>query len=135
MDTENLESSLCPIQMARSRKHTKKAGRRRTVKRGGGYGFGGSILSNAGSPNAGSALWNNQAGSDCGANLQGRGGNNMTGGRRRRGKGKGKTAGRRRRYRGGTLALQQPRAGYTFNGSGVSGTADTVAVGSPVTVV
>ena len=135
MDTENLESSLCPIQMARSRKHTKKAGRRRSrsVKRGGGYGFGGSILSDAGTPNAGNALWNNQAGSDCGANLPGRGGNNMTGGRRRRGKGK-KTAGRRR-YRGGTLALQQPRAGYTFNGSGVAGTADTVAVGSPVTVV
>ena len=133
MDTENLESSLCPIQMGRSRKHTKIAGRRRrTVKRGGGYGFGGSILSNPGSPNAGSALWNNQAGSDCGANLQGRGGNNMTGGRRRRGKGK--TAGRRR-HRGGTLALQQPRAGYTFNGSGIAGTADTVAVGSPVTVV
>lgn len=122
--------------MARSRKHTKKAGRRRrTAKRGGGYGFGGSILSDAGTPNAGNALWNNQAGSDCGANLQGRGGNNMTGGRRPRGKGKGKTAGRRRRYRGGTLALQQPRAGYTFNGSGVAGTADTVAVGSPVTVV
>jgi hypothetical protein len=119
--------------MARGRKHTKKAGRRRSVKRGGGYGFGGSILSNPGSPNAGSALWNNQAGSDCGANLPARGGNNMTGGRRRRGKGK-KTAGRRR-YRGGNLALQQPRAGYTFNGSGVAGTADTVAVGSPVTVV
>jgi hypothetical protein len=135
MDTENLESSLCPIQMSRSRKHTKIAGRRRrTVKRGGGYGFGGSILSNPGSPNAGSALWNNQAGSDCGANLQGRGGNNMTGGRRRRGKGKGKTAGRRR-HRGGNLALQQPRTGYTFNGSGVAGTADTVPVGSPVTVV
>ena len=58
-------------------------------------------------------------------------------GRRRRGKGKGKkTAGRRRnRHRGGAVALQQPRTGYTFNGSGVAGTADTVPVGSPVTVV
>jgi hypothetical protein len=72
-------------------------------------------------------------GSDCGADLQGRGGNNMTGARRRRyGKGK-KTAGRRRKHRGGSMvALQQPRAGYTFNGSGVAGTADTVPVGSPV---
>jgi hypothetical protein len=118
-----------------ARKHTKKmAGRRRlTRKRGGGYGFGGSILSNAGGPNAGNTLWNSNMGSDCGADLQGRGGNNMTGARRRRyGKGK-KTAGRRRKHRGGSMvALQQPRAGYTFNGSGVAGTADTVPVGSPV---
>lgn len=120
--------------MTHTRKHTKKAGRRRRLtRRGGGYGFGGSILSDAGRPNAGNSLWNNQAGSDCGAGLEGRGGNNMTGGRRvRRGKGK-KTSGRRRR--GGGLALQQPRTGYTFNGSGVAGTADTVAVGSPVVVV
>lgn len=114
-----------------ARKHTKKAGRRRTVKRGGGYGFGGSILSDAGSPNAGNSLWNNQAGSECGAGLEGRGGNNKTGGRRRV-----KTAGRRRRSRrGGSLALQQPRTGYTFNGSGVAGTSDTVPVASNVTVV
>jgi hypothetical protein len=136
------ESSLCPIQMVR--KHTKKTAgrrhRRRTVKRGGGYGFGGSLLSNVGGPNAGNPQWNYNMGSDCGADLQGRGGNNnMSGGRRRR-----KTvAGRRRRrtYRGGSnqvvnnssiLALQQPRTGYTFNGSGVAGTADTVPVGSPV---
>jgi hypothetical protein len=33
---------------------------------------------------------------------------------------------------GSILALQQPRTGYTFNGSGVAGTADTVPVGSPV---
>jgi hypothetical protein len=33
------------------------------------------------------------------------------------------------------IALQQPRTGYTFNGSGVAGTADTVPVGSPVVSV
>ena len=120
------------------RKHTKKvAGRRhrrsRTAKRGGGYSFGGSLLSNAGGPNAGNVQWNNHMGSDCGADLQGRGGNNQAGGRRRHRK---TVAGRRRRSRrGGSLALQQPRTGYTFNGSGVAGTADTVAVGSPVVVV
>ena len=114
-----------------ARKHTKKmAGRRRRLtKRGGGYGFGGSILSNAGGPNAGNVQWNSHMGSDCGSDLQGRGGNNVTGGRRRHKK----TAGRRRKHRGGSVvALQQPRTGYTFNGSGVAGTADTVPVGSPV---
>ena len=124
------------------RKHTKKTGRRRTVKRGGGYSFGGSVLSNVGGPNAGNPQWNYNMGSDCGADLQGRGGNNnMSGGRRR---GKKTAAGRRRHrrsYRGGSnrvvdngsiLALQQPRTGYTFNGSGVAGTADTVPIGSPV---
>ena len=116
------------------RKHTKKtAGRRRrrtTLKRGGGYGLGGSLLSNVGGPNAGNPQWNYNMGSDCGADLQGRGGNNnMSGGRRRRRK----TG--RRSYRGGSLALQQPRTGYTFNGSGVAGTADTVPVGSPVVSV
>ena len=122
-----------------ARKHTKKvAGRRRrltkTQKRGGGYGFGGSVLSDVGGANAGNAVWDSDTGKDCG--VAGRGGNNtLAGGRRRRhGKGK-KTAGRRRRHRGGALALQQPRTGYTFNGSGVAGTADTVPVGSPVTSV
>jgi len=115
-------------------KKVKKAGRRRhTMKKGGGYGFGGSVLSNVGGPNAGNALWDSDTSKDCG--MGNRGGNNtLAGGRRRRGKGK-KTAGRRRKHRGGALALQQPRAGYTFNGSGVAGTADTVPVGSPVTVV
>jgi hypothetical protein len=131
------ESSLRPIQMARKHTTMKKAGRRhrrsRTAKRGGGYSFGGSLLSDAGGPNAGNAQWNNHMGSDCGADLQGRGGNNQAGGRRRHRK---TVAGRRRRSRrGGSLALQQPRTGYTFNGSGVAGTADTVAVGSPVVVV
>uniref|UniRef100_A0A6C0AJ40 Uncharacterized protein n=1 Tax=viral metagenome TaxID=1070528 RepID=A0A6C0AJ40_9ZZZZ len=122
------------------RKHTKKvAGRRRrshTQKRGGGYGFGGSVLSNVGGPNAGNAVWDSDTGKDCG--VANRGGNNTLAGGRRRGRGKGKgkkTAGRRRRHVGGTMALQQPRTGYTFNGSGVAGTADTVPVGSPVTVV
>jgi len=120
-----------------ARKHTKKvAGRRRrhTLKKGGGYGFGGSVLSNVGGPNAGNAVWDSDTGKDCG--VAGRGGNNtLAGGRRRRhGKGK-KTAGRRRRHRGGAMALQQPRTGYTFNGNGVAGTADTVPVGSPVTSV
>jgi hypothetical protein len=123
--------------------HTKKvAGRRRrrsltqTQKRGGGYGFGGSVLSNVGGPNAGNAVWDSDTGKDCG--VAGRGGNNTLAGGRRRGRGKGKkTAGRRRsrKHRGGAVALQQPRTGYTFNGSGVAGTADTVPVGSPVTVV
>jgi hypothetical protein len=105
------------------------------MKKGGGYGFGGSVLSNVGGPNAGNALWDSKMGSDCGNDLQSRGGNNtLAGGRRRRQQKK--TAGRRRKHRGGgTLALQQPRAGYTFNGSGVAGTADTVPVGSPVTYV
>ena len=116
-----------------ARKHTMRRSRRRTLKtkRGGGYGFGGSILTDAGGPGAGNSLWKSHAGSDCGSDLQGRGGNNQAGGRRRRRRGYGKKTMRR----GGALSLQQPRTGYTFNGSGVAGTADTVAVGSPVTVV
>ena len=125
------------------RKHlTKKiAGRRRrsrtqtrTQKRGGGYGFGGSVLSSVGGPNAGNAMWDSDTGKDCG--VADRGGNNTLAGGRRRGRGKGKkTAGRRRKHRGGAVALQQPRTGYTFNGTGVAGTADTVPVGSPVIAV
>ena len=102
-----------------STKKVKKAGRR-TAKRGGGYGFGGSVLSDVGGPNAGNALWDSDTGKDCG--VAGRGGNNTLAGgrRRRRGKGKKTVAGRRRKHRGGALALQQPRTGYTFNGSGVA---------------
>ena len=118
-------------------KKVKKAGRRHRrhalTKKGGGYGFGGSVLSNVGGPNAGNALWDSDTAKDCGVGDRG-GNNTLAGGRRRRRSSK-KTAGRRRKHRGGTLALQQPRAGYTFNGSGVAGTADTVPVGSPVTVV
>lgn len=116
-------------------KKVKKAGRRRRhtlTKKGGGYGFGGSVLSNVGGPNAGNALWDSDTAKDCGTGNRG-GNNTLAGGRRRRLSKK--TAGRRRKHRGGTLALQQPRAGYTFNGSGVAGTADTVPVGSPVTSV
>ena len=117
-------------------KKVKKAGRRHRrhalTKKGGGYGFGGSVLSNVGGPNAGNALWDSDTGKECGTGNRG-GNNTLAGGRRRRHSKK--TAGRRRKHRGGTLALQQPRAGYTFNGSGVAGTADTVPVGSPVTVV
>jgi hypothetical protein len=132
-----------------ARKHTKKmVGRRHrklTMKKGGGYSFGGSVLSNAGGPNAGNPLWNYNMGSDCGPGFENRGGNNtLAGGRRRRHKHSKKSKGRHRKIRGGsntvvnngsTLALQQPRTGYTFNGSGVAGTADTVPVGSPVTYV
>ena len=113
-------------------KKVKKARRRAHTKKGGGYGFGGSVLSNVGGPNAGNALWDSDTAKDCGVGNRG-GNNTLAGGRRRRHSKK--TAGRRRKHRGGTLALQQPRAGYTFNGSGVAGTADTVPVGSPVTVV
>jgi hypothetical protein len=99
------------------------------TKKGGGYGFGGSVLSDVGGPNAGSALWNSDTSKDCSTGNRG-GNNTLAGGRRRRHKGK-----RTRRHRGGMVALQQPRTGYTFDGSGVAGTADTVPVGSPVTAV
>jgi len=56
-----------------------------------------------------------------------RGGNNtLAGGRRSRRKGGRKVT--TRRHRGGNLALTTPRAGYTFNGSGVGGIADAVPV-------
>lgn len=56
----------------RSRKH-----------KGAGYGFGGSIMPDAGGPGAGNALWSSDTGTDCG-NVAGRAGNNLVGGRRRR---------------------------------------------------
>jgi len=129
---------------------TRRAARRHSRK-GGGYGFGGSILSDAGGSNAGNAQWNNDTGKDCGA-VASRGGNNLFGGRRRRRSskkggmmtnaqlasrgGQNTTGGRRRKtirrrkHRGGAyvdLAQQAPRTGYTFTGQGVAGTADTVA--------
>lgn len=80
----------------RSRRHTRKH------RRGGGYGFGGSILADAGGANAGNAQWNPDTAQDCAidanrggngafaggalpanATLSGRGGNNPSGGRRR----------------------------------------------------
>lgn len=145
----------------------------RKTRKGGGYGFGGSILADAGGSNAGNVQWNSDTSQDCtvdsnrGGNgafaggkrrktrrggavtnesLMGRGGNNTTGGRRRR---KNKTrkggsitaelnnrggngGGRRKkmtRKRGGAyvdLAVQAPRTGYSFNGEGVGGTANTI---------
>jgi hypothetical protein len=77
--------------------------RRKNSRRGGGYGFGGSILSDAGGANAGNAQWNPDTSQDCGVDanrggngafaggalpantaLSGRGGNNPAGGKRRR---------------------------------------------------
>lgn len=51
--------------------------------KGGGYGFGGSIMPDAGGPGAGNVDWVSDTGKDCGA-VAGRGGNNLVGGRRRR---------------------------------------------------
>jgi hypothetical protein len=160
---------------------------RRHGTRGGGYGFGGSILADAGGANAGSALWNSSTGADCGvssdrggngmvtggrrrktrrsrrggnvlnSSLAGRGGNNMAGGgkskkkkreeaymrrfRKRGGSitaelgGRGGNGGSRKRggSRGGNgvgadLAQMSPRSGYTFDGTGVAGTANTILV-------
>jgi hypothetical protein len=145
----------------------------RKTRKGGGYGFGGSILADAGGSNAGNAQWNSDTSQDCtvdsnrGGNgtfaggkrrrmtrkggavsnesLMGRGGNNTTGGRRRRHKTRkggsitaelgnrgGNGGGRRKRMtrkRGGAyvdLAVQAPRTGFSFNGQGVAGTADTI---------
>lgn len=109
------------------RRGKRTAGRRR--HRGGSYGFGGSILGDAGGTNAGAAEWKTQGG-ECGggADVANRGGNNTLAGGRRRRRNKGGRRTRRRRHRGGNLALTQPRAGYTFNGSGVGGIADAVPV-------
>ena len=107
-----------------SRRHRRR--HHALTKKGGGYGFGGSVLSDVGGPNAGSARWDSDTSKDC--STGNRGGNNTLAGGRRKGK-------RTRRHRGGMIALQQPRTGYTFNGSGVAGTADTVPVGSPVVSV
>lgn len=64
----------------KSKRHTRKVHRRH---RGGGYGFGGSILSDVGGAGAGNVNWVSDTGKDCGA-LAGRAGNDLTGGRRRR---------------------------------------------------
>ncbi len=129
--------------------------RHRTLRRsrkhkGAGYGFGGSILSDAGGSNAGNAEWVSDTGRDCGS-VAGRAGNNLAGGRRRRRKslkkggnvsnasltgrgGNNVTGGRRRRHtrkhhKGGAyvdMAQQAPRTGYGFNGTGVAGTSNTI---------
>jgi len=130
------------------RKMAKTVKRRR--HRGGGYGFGGSILDNVAGAGAGNVDWKSTGG-ECGS--AGRGGNNtLAGGRRRRRTLRGGSScsggdaqevmgGRRRRrnskrggkrgrrtMKGGMLALQQPRTGYTFTGAGAGGIADAVPV-------
>lgn len=128
----------------KTRRHSRK-------HKGAGYGFGGSILSDAGGAGAGNAKWDSSTGSDCGA-VAGRGGNNLAGGKRRsrrrrhhkggmvsnaslanRG-GQHVTGGKRRKThrkskRGGAYvdyAQTAPRTGYGFNGQGVAGTSDTI---------
>ena len=78
----------------KSKSHTRKVHRRH---RGGGYGFGGSILSDVGGAGAGNADWVSDTGKDCGA-VAGRAGNNLAGGRRRR---------MSRRHRGGMVSNAQ----------------------------
>ena len=117
--------------MPRKIVNTKKA-RRKNIRRGGGYGFGGSIMgSNANSAGAGNADWK-LTGGECGS--AGRGGNNtLSGGRRRRNS---KRRHRRRRtMKGGMQALQIPRAGYSFDGSGAGGLANAVPVAPNTTNV
>ena len=82
----------------------KKHNRRTRRKRGGSYGFGGSILGDAGGTGAGNALWNNMGG-ECGAP---RIGNNveMMGGRRRK----------RRTLRGGSSCRAAEGAGVEMMG-------------------
>jgi hypothetical protein len=159
---------------------------RRHGTRGGGYGFGGSILADAGGANAGSALWDQNTGTDCGvssdrggngtfaggrrrtrktrrggnvlnSSLAGRGGNNVAGGGKSKKKKREEAYMRRFRKRGGSitgglnnrggnggsrkrggsrggndvgadLAQMSPRSGYTFDGTGVGGTANTIPV-------
>ena len=164
---------------------------RRHGTRGGGYGFGGSILADAGGANAGSALWDQNTGTDCGvssdrggngtfaggrrrtrrtrktrrggqfsnSSLAGRGGNNTAGGGKPTQKAKKKKEAYMRRFRkrggsitgglnnrggnggsrkrggsrggngvGADLAQMSPRSGYTFDGTGVAGTANTIPV-------
>lgn len=138
----------------------KTRGHRRS-RRGGGYGFGGSILGDDAAAGAGNALWNSDTSQDCGSgqvrpgnsdltggkrrrrrggsvtneSLLGRGGNNPTGGKRSRRNLKKKARRTRRRLRGGMgegyraasdLAMQAPRTGYGFDGTGVAGTANTI---------
>ena len=106
------------------RKMTKRAMKTRKQRRGGGYGFGGSILgSNANSAGAGHAQWNSTGG-ECGSAARG-GNNTLAGGRRRRRNSKLRRG--RRTLKGGMLALQQPRAGYSFDGSGYGGLANAVS--------
>ena len=144
---------------------------RRKTRKGGGYGFGGSILSDAGGSNAGNAQWNSDTSQDCAIDSNRGGNGTFAGGKRRRKTRKGgavsneslmsrggnNTIGGRRRHRGGSitaelgnrggngggkrkltrkfkkrggayvdLAVQAPRTGFSFNGEGVAGTANTI---------
>ena len=102
--------------------------RRHRGRRGGGYGFGGSILSDAGGANAGAARWDGGSTGCGGAEVAGRGGNNTLAGgrRRRRNKGGRRTRRRRSSLRGGDpkMALQVPRVGYGYTGTGTAGLTD-----------
>ena len=109
-----------------------RRGRRRAVK-GGGYTFGGSIL-NQSAANAGNPLWSSNTGSDCSVDAN-RAGNGAVAGGRRRSR---RRRSRRRTFKGGadlnprdtqlnpSLVQSAPRTGWSFNGDGVAGTADTV---------
>lgn len=112
---------------------------RHASRRGGGYGFGGSILSDAGGTNAGAALWGTNPGScGTGADVVNRGGNNTLAGGRRRRRQKRKVTRRRHRrhHRGGDRpALVSPRAGYGYTGTGVAGFADPTPIGGNSVVV
>ena len=136
---------LLNLQIMKTRKHS---------KRGGGYGFGGSLLDGS-SSNSGNTLWKSDTGTDCSTSTA-RAGNGFAGGRRRRHKGgqvdaspsqpqtispdvaatlksiggrrrkyKGKGKSRRR-YKGGghDLAQNVPRANYSFQGEGTKGLVD-----------
>lgn len=127
---------------------------KRKLRRGGGYGFGGSILGDQGGANAGNTLWAPDTSKDCytgsdrggngrfaggkrtkknrkrrggaisNASLNDRGGNHTMGGRRRR---RNRRGGNLQAYQTNPAMIQQaPRTGYTFDGSGVAGTANTV---------
>jgi hypothetical protein len=113
--------------MAKHTTHRRRSHSRK--QKGRGYSFGGSILGDDSGANAGNPLWAKNMGSDCG--IEGRGGNNTLAGgarktRHRRYRGYKKRRSRKQ-LQGGNLALQQPRGGYTFNGSGVAGTSDPIA--------
>jgi len=114
--------------------------RTRKNRRGGGYGFAGSLMG-ASESNGGNQRWEADTGKDCGATAN-RGGNGTFGGKRRKSRrvgGKrrrggnltlnrgGNGGGRRRKggARGGNgnpdLAQNIPRTNYSFQGDGSAG--------------
>lgn len=70
---------LLNLQIMKTRRHSL------SKKRGGGYGFGGSILDGS-SSNSANVKWDSDTGKDCGAGTD-RGGNGFVGGKRRRHRG------------------------------------------------